>query len=368
MSFTERYCSVAGGGAHDGTTEADAWTLAEAITNYAAGHRINVKAGTYANTTTSRTLGTNGTTTSPVWWRGYNTTIGDIDTNNTLTKPAITFTTGQLAVSGNYHLVSNLDISGAQTTNGQLRLVTGSKIWIDRCRVECTSANSAGRAVSAAANSSAFTRCWFKSTSSADVVQSAGSPCTYAGCAFEGGANGILNSSSTITVVVFCVFNNTGGDAIRSTSAGNTWIVIGSTFYSVGSDGFETSVDPTTNQSVIIGNIFSESGGYGLNSSIGTNTANFVRLCNLFHANTSNPENGMGDWPSLSEQTDSSSPFTNAAGGDLSLVSTSNAKANGPPKAFENQTYTSYLDIGAVQRAEGAPAFSAFPGGQLLGL
>jgi len=81
-----------------------------------------------------------------------------------------------------------------------------------------------------------------------------------------------------------------------------------------------------------------------------SNIPHLVR--NLFHSNTSGETNGFGDCPQFSNQTDASSPFTNAAGGDLSLVDTSNAKANGVPGLFENQSYTSYLDIGAVQRQE----------------
>jgi hypothetical protein len=73
---------------------------------------------------------------------------------------------------------------------------------------------------------------------------------------------------------------------------------------------------------------------------------------NLTHSNTSGAENGFGDWPAMSAETDGSSPFTNAASSDFSVVSTSNAKANGAPGKFENQSYTSYLDIGAVQREE----------------
>src|SRR5688572_31804779 len=102
MAWTERYVSVAGGGAHDGTSEADAWTLADAIAAYGTGQRINVKAGTYANTTTGRTFATAGTTTAPIWWRGYNTTIGDLDdvVDGAASGPQITFTTGLMTISG----------------------------------------------------------------------------------------------------------------------------------------------------------------------------------------------------------------------------------------------------------------------------
>lgn len=75
MAWTERYVTVAGAGAHDGTSEGNAWTLAEAIAAAAAGQRVNVKAGTHT-VASDRTFGTAGTDASAIWWRGYNSEIG----------------------------------------------------------------------------------------------------------------------------------------------------------------------------------------------------------------------------------------------------------------------------------------------------
>jgi hypothetical protein len=47
MAFVEKYVTVTGGGLHDGSSEANAWTLTEAASNISAGDRINMKAGTY---------------------------------------------------------------------------------------------------------------------------------------------------------------------------------------------------------------------------------------------------------------------------------------------------------------------------------
>src|SRR5262249_38755048 len=66
--------------------------------------RINVKAGTYANTTTNRTFAQGGAATTPLLWRGYKTSIGDQAENNVAVAgtdiPTWTFTTGQVTVSG----------------------------------------------------------------------------------------------------------------------------------------------------------------------------------------------------------------------------------------------------------------------------
>lgn len=364
MAWTERYVDAAAAGGGDGTTTATsgangAWTLAEAIAAYAAGQRINVKAGTYANTTTSRTFGTSGTTTAPVWWRGYNTTAGDIDTNNSLTKPAITFTTGQMVLSGSYQLFSNLDISGAQTTNGQVRINTGTKIWVHRCRIACTSANANGRAISMASGDNAVTNCYLTATTTAtNIVDNAQNGTTFIANTFAGGSVGVLVGGTPPQLYAFNVFRGQSSDAIRTSSTSRVWL-IGNTVYGAGADGFNIQAAPTL--IFAAGNILSNSTGYGIDQSSGTNSANVLRMNNLFYSNTSGKENGFGDWPSIAEQTGSSSPFTNAGASDLSLAATSNALNNGPPApgTFENESYTSYLDIGAVNRqSSGAGAGS----------
>jgi len=349
MAWTERYVSVAGGGAHDGTTEADAWTLAEAIAApYAAGQRINVKAGTYANTTTTRSFAVAGTTTAPIWWRGYNSTIGDLDADFVTAKPAITFTTGVFDVTGSYHLFSNLDISGAQTTAGQVRLRTGSNQYLHRCRIECTSANANGRAL-AFGSIGSVTACWLKSTSSADVVQMAtGADMYLLGSSIIAGADGVSIEGAIRATVAFCTLLDQGDNGIIN-NAGSRINILNNSIYSPVSDGIEFATTITA-MAFVANNIFSECGVYGINNSTGANTANVARLHNDFYASGTANENGFGDFPSLSEQAESSSPFTSST--DMTIPNSRNAIANGLPGLFENQSYTSYLDIGAVQRVE----------------
>jgi hypothetical protein len=121
MAWTERYVRDDANGSGNGTTDANsgangAWTLAQAISGVAAGHRVNVRAGTYANTTTNRTFGTNGTATAPIWWRGFKTTAGDMDAQPTTDRsagtdiPLFTFTTGVMAVNGTHQIFSNFNV------------------------------------------------------------------------------------------------------------------------------------------------------------------------------------------------------------------------------------------------------------------
>ncbi len=364
MAWTERYVDQAAAGGGDGTTAATsggtgAWTFAEAIAAAAAGQRLNVKTGAggaaYANTTTDRTIATAGTTSSPVWWRGYNTTIGDIDTNNALTKPAITFTTGRFILTGSFNLFSNLDISGASTTNAQVRINTGSTNWFHRCRIENTAANANGRALQSLVLIN-VSECYLKATSSAPVIdiQSAGT--TIQGCTIVNGSTGIVMANVALNILNN-VFVNQGADAMLSGGGTSVrYFIIGNSIYSPASDGFEITATGAGSPGFVLlaNNVFSECGAYGINNSSGSVTAAVFRLRNLFHGSVTADEQGFGDWPSLHEQADGSSPFVNAGSNDFTIDDSSDAIANGCPGAFENQSYTSYLDIGAVQREEPA--------------
>lgn len=362
-SATGRSCKIGG-----------AWTSMAVINSLfasvaaALSMRVNIKynASAYAMTTTTLTIGSSGITTAPIMFRGYNTTIGDIESNNTLAKPTISWTTGQLIVSGSYTSYHNLILTGAQVTNGQVRH-TGSRTWFHRCRLACTSANANGSAFSNTANNVVFTQCDLTSTASANIAV-AGNQVGFIGCNFINGLNGISSSSGNLIIVAFCNFISQTGDACRATGATNVTYFLCNTVYAPTSDGFEQTVDPTTTMSVLFGNIFDSCGNsgsaYAINSSIGTNTSNIVRLANLFHASRTADENGISDLPAMGAQTDAASPFT-AAGTDFSLVSTSNGKAKALPGTFENRSETSYLDIGAIQRAE--PAAGGPVGNNMLG-
>jgi len=110
----------------------------------------------------------------------------------------------------------------------------------------------------------------------------------------------------------------------------------------------------------IANNIITESGGYGINNSTGGNIASIFRLHNLYYSNTSGNENGLGDTPSVAEQTDTSSPVTSSS--DMTPATGSNGIGNGIPIEFENTSYSSYLDIGAVQKqATGGGGLAANP-------
>ena len=353
MAWTERYCSPSGGGAHDGTSEADAWDLAEAITNYASGHRINVIAGTYANTTTNRTFGTAGTATSPIWWRGYNSTIGDLDDAPTsqLTPgtdmPEFTWTTGRAIISSgaDYQSFSSIAWDSATTTTATVSH-TGDRCFFRRCRVDNTGTTSSVHALRILGVYVHVEANHIKNTTHGDCLNLGSSGRAFIhGNFFEGGDNGV-DAGDTVAVVRN-IFDDPDGDAIRITDANNPCYIIGNSIYSPGGDGIELTQPP--DGTFIINNIFSEVGGYAINQSSGTDTLEIHIDGNLYHSLTSGELNGITEDVQFNKQTDSSSPFTNAGSDDFTPDSGSNARENGMPGLFEANGPTTYLNIGAVQ-------------------
>lgn len=149
MAYTERYVSVAGGGAHDGTSEADAWTLTEAVSAASAGHRVNVKAGTY--TLAANVTLPNGATENPIQWRGYNSTIGDLlavgrgSTTGELTVtnfPVIDGTTLYRVTAGTNNQIQNISFTTG-VNNSTVTSVASTNFY--RCKFANT--NTTGAAV-----------------------------------------------------------------------------------------------------------------------------------------------------------------------------------------------------------------------------
>lgn len=148
MAWTERYVRADAAGGGDGTTDANsgangAYTLAEAnaITT-PNGIRFNVKAGTYslgAAITFSQSISAD----SAVWWRGFNSTPGDLDDElDYANLPFIDTESGSnRAISfnaANYWL-SNLRFKGAvSTAAGGTQVSAAVFFW--NCRFENHSA------------------------------------------------------------------------------------------------------------------------------------------------------------------------------------------------------------------------------------
>lgn len=358
MAWTERYVDSASAGGN-GTTSATsganaAWAnLGTAISGVGAGPasaptRINIKAGTYANTTTSRAFNCAGTAVNPVWWRGYKATPGDQDTNAQAVAgtdiPLITFTTGQMTVTGVFQLFSNLHITSQSITAGGA-IATTAQAWFYAVRVENTAANAAAVASQFGA-ASFLVRCWFKATSSAPVV-SLTAPTTNAfGCYFTGGSTGLSQGTSSANLYG-CIFTGQGGDCIGMSTGG--LLAIGCSFYGPGGNGILiTSTGGGTVLNCHFENV-NQASKAAINNTSGTNQLNRL-IGNSYYNCTANVAGQTEAFLIFDNGSIAASGFAGAAGGDLTaspyLINL------GVPAGIENTTLSGYLDTGALQRPE----------------
>lgn len=355
MALTQRYVRADAAGGGNGTTDTNsggtgAWTLAEALAAYTSGMCVNVRSGTYANTTTDRTFATNGTVTAPVWFRGFNATPGDCEADPTLAHPQITFTTGRFIGTGAHLIWSCLDVSGARTTNSQAS-TTGASCRSHRCRFTNTGTNANSLALSVGGTGQlSLSFCYLSADSAAGSVLTTTTGTFVYRSAFEGGGAGI-NPTGGNLFVVQSALNRCGSHGFNAATTSNLFVV-GCTIAGCGGDGVRLAATP--NFGMIAHCLIAQNGGWGINNSTGTAITLMHRYGNDFYSNTSGNETGLGDSPSISELAESASPFANLAGGDLALLVTSAARGGGGGP-FENQSYSGYGDVGAIQRHEGVP-------------
>jgi hypothetical protein len=149
MAITERYVTATAAGGGDGSSGSP-WTLTEAFANAAAGDRVNIKAGTYTRTATD-TVTVDGTVASPIVFRGYNSTIGDLDAQgrtlggtgplDTTNFPVIAYGSNfSLTASGAAYVIwQNLKITGSRSA-AQFYIADVSGVAV-RCYVENSSTN-----------------------------------------------------------------------------------------------------------------------------------------------------------------------------------------------------------------------------------
>jgi hypothetical protein len=327
-----------------------AWASPAPLTNGKAGvgtlafsQRINTKAGTYSALTTVN-WGINGTTTFPHWWRGYNTTPGDLDndTTNSLAKPLFSFAANQnFTYTAAFGLMTGLSLVG--NINGNLLANTSSTGRIMRCRFENQSSG-ANAVAATGGNNNVFAFCWFKCPTTANAVVTMVET-TFIGCVAEGGIagyapstrsprfyqctsmNALTNGFKYSTGSIFmanCTVSNCGGDGVAITGV------------TAGSSGY------------IMSCLFRTCGGWAINNSSGTNLTMTQIALNDYYNCSSGNVTGFGDSvTNFWEQTDSADPIVSSS--NLSLVAGAHALNNGFPGIFENESYISYVDCGAVQ-------------------
>lgn len=301
MAITEYYVSAAGGGAHDGTSEANAWTLSEAITannalgaGGAAGRRYNIKGAHTARGATD-TISVGGTATSPAIWRGYNSTIGDLDTGtrdaygvlDTTNFPDIAYNSGfRLAVSGTYIVVANIDMS--HNVSGAGFYVSGADCAVYNCRCVTTSTNAAATGAYSDSSQGMWTNCDFASAASGgSCAFGAGIVGFFHGCrATSPGATGFLVSQNSAFTFTSCTAYGCGSHGFAAGHASSFLRMFHCT--SQGNTGNGADILSTnTRIHFIEGCSLTDNGGYAIDLNGGAAGARVRLAGNRYRDNTS---------------------------------------------------------------------------------
>lgn len=350
MAFTEKYVTVSGGGLHDGSSEANAWTLAEAHANMASGQRVNFKAGTY---TVPAVLNSwpHGSLSSPVAYRGYKTTIGDLDSKplsqlvDGTDRPLIQTTNSSYYWYDNapYSIYENLVFESSTSRPGLYH--DGSRSMFRRCKFIADPAGSLALTPSirrASGTYAVFASCHFDGNGGNQIQQFAAST-QFVGCLFE---NFMYVLCNQFTQISNSVLRNMSADGLNIDSYG--WNNInGNTFYNITGNAIEiiSTSFPQLGAVLIQNNVFHTISGDALKS-IG-NYFDFFADNNLFYNVTGSNYSNTFDL-NRNAIVESSDPFVDASGGDYSLVSTSGGFGKAQPNPFEGLDANSNRDIGAM--------------------
>lgn len=235
--------------------------------------------------------------------------------------------------------------------------MTGSKCKFIRCRFEHQQANAAAYACRASVDGLYFTDCWFSATSTASHVAVAEERMTFSGCTFRGAGNGVFADGSASQIhFLDCVFDDNGDDGIEFTgNASHAHIIDGCTFYSPGGHGINITTAAPLGLLVrnCLFHTITVASKYAVNMPAGTNV---VHICGCAYYNVTTRTNNVTEALEYFAISEASDPLTNAAGHDFSLVSGASSKGAALAGLFEDESYKSYRDVGAVQRQESGGA------------
>lgn len=302
MALTKRYVSSAGGGAHDGTTEADAFTWAEMVTDLntpRAGYKYLVK-GAVALGTTTTTLTGDGSATSPNIIEGYNSTEGDLYLGrsaggalNTTNYPAISYTgtTARFDASGSTHLELRCISITSAASNPTVTL--GANSGLSNSLVTNTGTNAASSAAQGGTTDHAIMNCDLRTadTGAGHAVRFIGAGWFISGCRIKCLAGtGLLVRSAGIAIHN-TIYECTIGLRTDNTSAAP--ICQYNTIVNCSGDGIDI-ITSSTQLHTIQNNHITGCGGWGID--FNTSTCQKRLGFNRFRDNTSGNVNGGGDW------------------------------------------------------------------------
>lgn len=309
------------------------------------------KSGTYSDGTSPVFVG--GTTSTPSFLRGYETTRGDRGA-----KPIFRCSAGVAALTFNtsggsdrFYCVDNIDLDGNDVASSTGTARTGS-LQADVRMTDCVVRRAAGDGISGDIALYGFRT--YVHSNGGDGIEAGG--IILHNCVIRGNTADGIHTSGTVDIQLFgcLVYSNTGsGVEGRMLRTARDTIIYGN-----GSDGWTiTDADVRTmgydfHNLIIYGN-----GGYGIN--VGSTVwAVLEKMLAPYYiaagSNTSGNYNGFGNPPGHISLT--ANPFVDAANGNFALNSTAGGgaacRAAGFPGVFPGGLTTGYLDVGAVQHQD----------------
>lgn len=350
MAYTERYVSVLGGGLHDGTSEANAWTLAEMLTNIVAGERGNIISGAYSSIADALT--NTGTVVSLIAIRGYTSTIGDLEGQgrnadgslDTTNFPVITVT-GVLATN-TYSVWQNITVTGSVAT------YNFGSTGVDHVTLIASKFVQASTGVAVLGdNNYTLIDCDIESTAiNHPDVLSVDAYANIIGCRIKGAAtSGAYHLITSVSAsIVDCVFIGTSSlIAIGIESTGQPWLIKNNTIYNC-AKAVELADVVTVTIPIFINNHVTDNAEYLDSLYSGTANSVVIEVNNRTRDNTTD-RTGIGDGVLIGEVTTDTggiaTDYVNAGADNLRLIS-------GAPG--ESAGLIAYADIGAYQREPSA--------------
>lgn len=311
MAFTNYYASTSGSGAHDGSSAANEWTLAELVTatnalgaGGAAARHVHVK-GNHTGRGAADTFTVGGTNQSPFWISFYVATPGDLDyvqydiygRINTSVMCSVAYNAGNYRVTpAQYTVINGMNHSTSYNGDG-FRTGGGGDVTVYNCAF--SNANTG-------ANADAF---YFGASNNRLMMSAVAGPASggsaavvvatganhIIGCEITcPGAPGIAASGSSTTNIVSSVISGcTIG--FSASHAATVVLAFNSTIYGCSGDGIDI-ISTSTGRHAIYGCHITDNGGYGIDFNGGTSGGYATFGHNRFRDNTSGNVNGYADW------------------------------------------------------------------------
>ena len=364
MAFTERYVTTSATGFGGGTSESDSWSIDQAYAGQSAGTRINVQSGTY-NIASTLQANISGTATSPIVWRGYKTTPGDLDGKPTSTAvpgtdcPLLSVTGGSVYLKndGDHQRLENMAYEADDTYPAYV--ATKYSMWRN-CQWSYTGTGSAAAMSGLYSSFCTFIGCSFRVTNASgtgNALETGHN--TFIGCFFERAAQNqqIIYATGNLTLLN-CILD-TGSKALYTNGSGTTITLAGNTIYNISGDGFALRDGQTM---TVLNNLFHTVGDCvtGLASSY---SGLLPIVMNNSYYNISGSQMGTPIHADTGQQfaiTESSDPLEDPSNNDFSLKDGASSIGAAYPYQFIAADQRQYKDVGAGQRDGGSGGGGGF--------